>query len=64
MLGERARITPEGRRWTAEAIETLGGPPLLVAWVEDQRPDGPTSWLQCPRADWLVWLAAADGSSD
>ncbi len=63
MLGDRARITSEARRWTAEAIGTLGGPPLLVAWVE-QRHDASSSWLQCPRADWLVWLAAADGATD
>ena len=49
---------------TATALLRLGGPAMLADWLFRGGHDGATALRACPRADWLVWLAAVDGASD
>ena len=49
---------------TATAIARLGGPAALSDWLLHRGVDGAAALGECPRADWLVWLAAVDGAGD
>ena len=51
-----------------DRIAALGACPDALAWLRTEaHPDLPAAWAACPRADWLLWLAArcaAAGSSE
>ena len=49
---------------TAAAVVKLGGPASLAEWLYRSEHDGAAALRECPRADWLLWLAAADGATD
>jgi len=40
-----------------ESLRRLGACDAATQWAESQ-PDAETAWRQCPRGDWLLWIAA------
>jgi len=40
-------------------LQHIDAPQELLAWLDSEPRD---SWLDCPRADWLVWMAACTGT--
>jgi len=48
----------------ASTILRLGGSAALAEWLYRSGHDHSAALRECPRADWLLWLAAADGASD
>lgn len=49
---------------TARAIIRFGGSAALAQWLLHNGHDGAAALRECPRADWLLWIAAVDGASD
>lgn len=48
----------------AAAVLQLGGPRVLAEWLHRDGHDAVSALRDCPRADWLLWIAAVDGAAD
>jgi hypothetical protein len=54
---------PPVPRKPADALHSLGAPREVVEWVRKMPPvDAPrTAWIDCPKADWLPYIATLRG---